>query len=886
MRRTASRGAAKRSKTPQNGWLASTTPVPRPAPPVPAPFDQSNTAPATAQLPTSYRSTPCHSDSEELDFSIASLTPRRTLGGDHSTGSTHSPKSGTPVDLRTKLSTPSKSLSRSSTGLSVRQNLDDLGVGWSHTLPLPVRCVEMVAGHAWVCDRSGALSLRTDDGQLVKSIETRTAHTPDSFVTCLLAVSQTVWAGYSKPQLRVFDAQTGNHLHTITSHHSGAIHCLAQKDGFVYSGGADFRICQWDAHSWEYCKQFMGHTTGVRVILPDDDLLYTGGDDCVVRVWQQAIGEQVVQLSGHQKGVKCLVRTTEHLWSGAEDFSIRVWRIGDWACVRVLDSHLGPVTSLAVVGDRVWSGSKDGIKLWSVSSLRLLGEYNKQESYVTSIRVTRRFEECRVWTIASDNTVAVWDTRVDLPTTEARAVVSTAAAPPKEAFVEAFYTVRRNLEERVAVAQREREEAVRQRDEARARCAQLEAQNQLLEAAKEDADAQAKQAQEASLRLQEAMHEQIRQREQVSYRATGTASALLMEKEQELGEMRKQVSKWKDEVFETTQRCEAMQRQIASLQTELKKKEERATLLQRVQDANDGTIKDFNQKFQQALAIKSALENALREKDQQLQQAQAEQSGFSTYLKEREERLLQVQQLVEQLQDEKAAHQEELQSVHQHHQFYEQERARFEAELQSLHSQVERAQTSAYHMSVLLRGQQEKIQELEEFRTNHLPVPPQHRDFVVKTRGAFVRRVVGLLDPLGQIERISFNLSKEFQRYLIPLGRIAREADVPPSSAKSSGGSSDAPLANRTFIHELGIVHEAAEASCEVVLTLYELARSTLATVRVVLDSFLTDSEKLSNGVTVKRAEPQVNRDAEKLADLLRQAEGSATKPREPTLWL
>ncbi|RNE96244.1 uncharacterized protein Tco025E_09780, partial [Trypanosoma conorhini] len=290
-----------------------------------------------------------------------------------------------------------------------------------------VRYAEVVNERtAWTAECDGSVGVRS----IPKGTELRNLSGREGvFCNCLLFVVKTgkVWTAFSDGFIRVYDANTFSMENEFVQH-KGAVECIAEMEGRIYTGGRDWKIYQWVPESYHYERQFSGHANAVRCLCPytgsTGAVLFTGGDDGMVKAWNPYLPEKQSKendpcmhtFEGHTRGVWALelVRPNNQLWSGGEDTSIRVWDLQSLRCVTVLEHHNSPVACLTLVGHRVWSGDKHGrILLWDLKTLSPLQELSQQmpEGHRTVLAIRKLVPAVawKVWTTGSAGHIYCWN---------------------------------------------------------------------------------------------------------------------------------------------------------------------------------------------------------------------------------------------------------------------------------------------------------------------------------------------------------------------------------------------------------------------------------------------------------------------------------------------
>ena len=70
----------------------------------------------------------------------------------------------------------------------------------------------------------------------------------------------------------------------------GALYCLAERDGLLFSGGYDQLVRVWDYRMMRCINELAGHTGAVRTLAVHNNRLLSGSIDGTVRLWDNFLG--------------------------------------------------------------------------------------------------------------------------------------------------------------------------------------------------------------------------------------------------------------------------------------------------------------------------------------------------------------------------------------------------------------------------------------------------------------------------------------------------------------------------------------------------------------------------------------------------------------------
>ena len=119
-------------------------------------------------------------------------------------------------------------------------------------------------------------------------------------------------------------------LRWLVGHAGGINACAWSPDGArLLSGGRDGTLLVWDAASGELLHTLTGHKDWIMSCAwsPDGARLLSGGYDRTLRVWDAASGELLHTLTGHGNWINACAwsRDGARLLSGGDDGTLRVW---------------------------------------------------------------------------------------------------------------------------------------------------------------------------------------------------------------------------------------------------------------------------------------------------------------------------------------------------------------------------------------------------------------------------------------------------------------------------------------------------------------------------------------------------------------------------------
>ena len=191
--------------------------------------------------------------------------------------------------------------------------------------------------------------------------------------------------------------------------------CVIPDTDWVFSGGGDKIIKQWDYNRCYLLKELKGHIGDIwsLVYIGEGNFIASASSDKSIKIWNVLQGTCIKTLVGHFSVVRCLVfdDVERTLISGSADQSIKVWDIYSGICRETIKAHHNIVRCMCWTGKlkKLVSGGGDGsIKIWDFNKIErdvetLLGHSGEIWSVIY-------IEELKVMLSAgTDKIIRIWD---------------------------------------------------------------------------------------------------------------------------------------------------------------------------------------------------------------------------------------------------------------------------------------------------------------------------------------------------------------------------------------------------------------------------------------------------------------------------------------------
>lgn len=208
--------------------------------------------------------------------------------------------------------------------------------------------------------------------------------------------------------VRVWDLNTGNCMHTLRGHTS-TVRCLKMSDeNTAISGSRDTTLRIWDIRQGVCRNVLLGHQASVRCLEIKGDIVVSGSYDTMAKVWSISEGRCLQTLSGHFSQIYAIAFDGERIATGSLDTSVRIWNARTGEALAILQGHTSLVGQLQMRGDTLVTGGSDGsVRVWSLEKFCPIHRLAAHDNSVTSLQ----FDDTRIVSGGSDGRVKVWDVK-------------------------------------------------------------------------------------------------------------------------------------------------------------------------------------------------------------------------------------------------------------------------------------------------------------------------------------------------------------------------------------------------------------------------------------------------------------------------------------------
>ncbi|EIM21398.1 WD40 repeat-like protein [Wallemia mellicola CBS 633.66] len=212
----------------------------------------------------------------------------------------------------------------------------------------------------------------------------------DAVVTSLVMDDNFIIIGMSNSNIHIFDALTGRWKCALQGHVQG-VWCWGQNGTIVVSGSCDRHVRVWDAESGLCLHTLSGHTSTIRCVkvVPGKPIAVSGSRDATLRVWNIENGNLIHVLQGHQHSVRSIDVSGDKIVSGSYDCTSKLWDLNTGECLHTFEGHAHQIYSIAFNGELIATGSMDNtVRIWSASQRKCLAMLQGHTALIGTLQLT------------------------------------------------------------------------------------------------------------------------------------------------------------------------------------------------------------------------------------------------------------------------------------------------------------------------------------------------------------------------------------------------------------------------------------------------------------------------------------------------------------------
>ena len=270
-------------------------------------------------------------------------------------------------------------------------------------------------------------TVRLWDANTGTHIKTLTGYTSAVNSVSFSPDGSTIASGNWDNTVRLWDADTGRHIKTLKGHIDSVWSVSFSPDGNTIASGSSTlggtigirsgtwgkTVFLWDVNTGKYIDTLIGHpdhASSVR-FSPDGSTIASGGDH-TVRLWDANTRRHIDTLIGHTGEVYNVSFSPDGntIASGSDDDTVRLWDANTRRHIKTLTGHTSAVNSVnfSPDGSTIASGSDDDtVRLWDANTGRHIKTLTGHTEQVNSISFSP--DGNTIATGSGDNTVRLWD---------------------------------------------------------------------------------------------------------------------------------------------------------------------------------------------------------------------------------------------------------------------------------------------------------------------------------------------------------------------------------------------------------------------------------------------------------------------------------------------
>jgi serine/threonine protein kinase len=220
--------------------------------------------------------------------------------------------------------------------------------------------------------------------------------------------------------LRVWDAATGEELHSWAASEVGLVCMAVAPDGLtVLTGDETNTLRVWSLADSKQRLIMPAMASKLTCVAASADGFYgvTGTGDGIIRLWDLRTGQRIRRFEGHRDEITCVTLSQDgaRILSGSRDQTLRLWDTASGRELRAVDDlgqgqRRATITSVAIskAGNRfVTGGSDHNVCLWNATNGKLLNRFSSHRGWIYQAILSPN--ERRILSCSGDKTVRLWD---------------------------------------------------------------------------------------------------------------------------------------------------------------------------------------------------------------------------------------------------------------------------------------------------------------------------------------------------------------------------------------------------------------------------------------------------------------------------------------------
>lgn len=224
------------------------------------------------------------------------------------------------------------------------------------------------------------------------------------------------WPEWPQPHFQLQSAslnQAGKNMALVMAHQQTVSKSVLSRDGLtILSASRDSTLRLWDARTGEIIHTLQGHTAGVSDCSFNSDERYvlSGSQDHTLRLWDVQSGECLHIYQGHTDEVTSCAFSPNGLYilSSSKDGTMRLWDTQHGGISRVFQGEGGWVLNGVISSHHhyVYSVATNAIQVWDMQDGRLIHTLQSTSDALSSFAFS---PDSRYALSASNDTMWVWD---------------------------------------------------------------------------------------------------------------------------------------------------------------------------------------------------------------------------------------------------------------------------------------------------------------------------------------------------------------------------------------------------------------------------------------------------------------------------------------------